>query len=97
MTEKTIEFRPHGVCSRIIRFRIAEDGTLHGLQFEDGCDGNALGLAVLTEGMDAAETAGRLLGIRCGRKKTSCPDQLALAIRAALSEAPGSDSLTVCE
>ena len=97
MTAKTIEFRPHGVCSRVIRFRIAEDGTLHGLLFEDGCDGNALGLAVLAEGMDAAETAGRLMGIRCGRKKTSCPDQLALAIRAALSEAPGSDSITVCE
>jgi uncharacterized protein (TIGR03905 family) len=85
LTEKTIEFHPVGVCSKAIRFRIAEDGTLHGLVFEDGCDGNALGLAVLAEGMDAGETAGRLAGIRCGRKKTSCPDQLSKAILTALS------------
>ncbi len=81
-----IDFKPTGVCSRNIRFRILPDGTMSGLQFDDGCDGNAIGLSVLMEGMDAREAARRLQGIRCGRKKTSCPDQLAIAIRAALAE-----------
>jgi uncharacterized protein (TIGR03905 family) len=88
LTEKTIEFHPKGVCSQVIRFSISGEGRLHGLAFEDGCDGNALGLSVLVEGMDAAQAASRLLGIRCGRKKTSCPDQLAIAIRGALADMP---------
>ena len=85
MKESTHEFHPRGVCSKIIHFRITTEGKLSGLDFDDGCDGNARGLSVLLEGMDAGEAARRLKGIRCGRKKTSCPDQLALAISEALA------------
>ena len=84
MKESTHEYRPRGVCSKIIHFRITTEGKISGLCFDDGCDGNARGLAVLLEGMDAGEAARRLKGIRCGRRKTSCPDQLALAINDAL-------------
>lgn len=87
--DKEHVFRPTGVCSRSIRFRIRPDGTLSGLRFDDGCDGNARGISVLVEGMDASVAADRLEGIRCGRRKTSCPDQLSKAIREALSEDGG--------
>ena len=55
------------------------------VEFIGGCDGNTKGIAKLVKGMDAEEAANRLAGIRCGYKPTSCPDQLAQALREALS------------
>lgn len=72
-------FRPQGVCSSRIRLRIA-DGILAGVEFEGGCDGNLEGLSRLVVGMPASEVIRRLQGIRCGRKSTSCPDQLSKAL-----------------
>lgn len=77
------EYKPTGVCSRKIFFDI-EDGKLHNVHFEGGCNGNLSGIGLLVEGMDAKEVAGKLKGNRCGMKSSSCPDQLAKAIEEAL-------------
>ena len=70
---------PKGVCSRRMDFSI-EDNKLHNLNVLGGCDGNKKGLAVLAEGMDVDELIGKLRGIKCGFRQTSCPDQLARAL-----------------
>ncbi len=76
------QYRTKGVCSRSITFDI-EDGVIKNVQFEGGCNGNTQGIAALVEGMPVDEAIRRLSGIRCGFKSTSCPDQLANALREA--------------
>ena len=76
-------YSPKGTCSQVIEFEIV-DGKIHNVQFYGGCDGNTQGVGRLVEGMKAEEVDQRLEGIRCGFKSTSCPDQLAKAIRQAL-------------
>lgn len=79
-----VNFKPKGVCSRSIQLEL-RDGIVHNVRFTGGCPGNAQGVALLVEGMDAREVVARLRGIRCGYKATSCPDQLASALEQALS------------
>ena len=79
----TYKHRNIGTCSVQVQFDM-EAGRIHHVKFKDGCSGNLQGLAALIEGMDAAEAAAKLKGIRCGFKSTSCPDQLAQAIEEAL-------------
>ena len=79
------EYRNRGVCSRSVRFSL-EDGKIRSVSFLGGCSGNTQGVARLIEGMDAKEAADRIRGINCGGKGTSCPDQLARAIDAALAQ-----------
>ena len=74
-----------GVCSRQISFDI-EDGKIKNVSFVGGCNGNLKGISALVEGSDASEIIKRLRGTKCGMKDTSCPDQLAAAIEAALAE-----------
>ena len=81
------QYRAKGVCSRNITFDII-DGKITAVHFDGGCAGNTKGVASLIEGMDAVEAIRRLEGIQCGFKGTSCPDQLAKAIRQALEENP---------
>jgi len=69
-----------GVCARSVSFDI-RDGKVWDVSFEGGCSGNTKGIAKLAEGMDAQELVARLSGIRCGMKPTSCPDQLAQAVK----------------
>ena len=64
-----------------------EDGVLHSLRVMGGCSGNLQGIARLVEGMPVDEVIRRLEGVRCGFKATSCPDQLAKALRACKEEA----------
>ena len=78
-----IKFKPKGVCSQAIRLELT-DGVVHNVRFTGGCPGNAQGVAKLVEGMEAKEVVARLRGIRCGFKPTSCPDQLAQALKTAL-------------
>lgn len=73
-------FRTRGVCSSIIKFEI-EEGRIKSLNFEHGCDGNLTAIARLAEGMSVEEAIRRLEGIDCGGKGTSCPDQLAKALK----------------
>ena len=74
------EYQTRGVCSRRIFFDVAEDGTLHNVRFEGGCNGNLQGIGALVEGMNIDDAITRLSGIRCGFKDTSCPDQLSRAL-----------------
>lgn len=74
-------FKTHGTCSRTIKFDV-RDGQVHDVQFVGGCMGNTQGVARLIEGMDIDEAIGRLDGIKCGIRGTSCPDQLAKALKA---------------
>lgn len=76
-------FIPKGVCSRKISFEI-NDGIVSNVRFAGGCAGNTQGLAALVEGMKAEDVVARLSGIRCGFKRTSCPDQMAEAIKEAI-------------
>ncbi len=77
-------YRCKGVCSSKIHLDI-EDGIIRELSFDGGCSGNTQGVALLSIGRSAAEVAQQVRGVRCGFKSTSCPDQLAKAIDAALS------------
>lgn len=79
------QYRTKGVCSRNITFDII-DGTVTNVQFEGGCNGNTRGISSLIEGMAVEEAIRRLEGIRCGFKSTSCPDQLAQALKQALQQ-----------
>ena len=78
------EFKPKGTCSKKIEFDLDENNVIGNIKFTDGCSGNLHGIATLAEGMDARRLSEMLKGTRCGRKKTSCPDQFALAIEEAL-------------
>ena len=80
----TFQYRTKGVCSRNITLDIV-DGKVMNVKFDGGCNGNTQGVARLVEGMDAQEAIRRMEGIQCGFKGTSCPDQLAKAIREALN------------
>ena len=77
----TYRYTPRGVCSRDISIEVAEDGTIRHVEFVGGCNGNLQGISRLVEGMPVEEAIRRLDGIRCGGKSTSCPDQLAQALK----------------
>ena len=78
-----IRYTTRGTCSRAITFEL-EDGIIRNVQFEGGCNGNLKGLAALVEGQRAEDVIPRLECITCGFKSTSCPDQLAQALKQAL-------------
>lgn len=73
-----------GVCSAETTVTL-ENGIIQAIEVEDGCDGNLKGICALIKGMPAAEAAVRLKGLTCGRRKTSCPDQIALCLEEALA------------
>lgn len=73
-------YTPRGVCSALVEFEL-EDGIVHNVKFIRGCHGNAQGIGALCEGMRAEEVVKRLEGINCNGRGTSCPDQLAKAIK----------------
>ena len=79
------ECKTKGTCSQRIYFRI-EDGKVYDVEFLGGCSGNLQGIGKLVEGMDVNEVITRLEGIHCGMKPTSCPDQLATALKKAKEE-----------
>lgn len=74
------EYMTQGVCARVINFEIL-DNKLHNVSFLGGCDGNLKGVGRLVEGMEIGEVVARLEGITCGGKSSSCPDQLAKALK----------------
>lgn len=77
-----MEFKTKGVCSSKIIFDLV-DGKVSNVQFVGGCNGNLKGIGALVEGQKAEDVIARLEGITCGFKATSCPDQLAKALREA--------------
>ena len=76
----TIDFTPKGVCSRRMLVEV-ENGIVQSLQVTGGCHGNLQGISKLVEGMTVEEVIRRLDGINCNGKGTSCPDQLAQALK----------------
>lgn len=77
-----MEFKPSGVCSRLIKLEVEDDIIQH-VEFVGGCAGNTQGVARLIEGMKVDDAISRIEGIKCGPRPTSCPDQLAKALRQA--------------
>ena len=75
-----MDFKTQGVCSRAIHFEV-KDNKVTNVSFVGGCSGNTQGVARLIEGMDVDEAISRLEGIQCGPRPTSCPDQLAKALK----------------
>jgi len=78
------EYKTSGTCSQMIQFEL-NDGIISNVLFAGGCNGNLKGIGALVEGQNAEEVMKRCEGIKCGFKATSCPDQLAKAIRQALN------------
>lgn len=74
-----------GTCSFQIDFEIDDNGIVRDVQFMGGCHGNLQGISTLVRGMKASDVIDKLQGIRCGYKNTSCPDQLANAMREAIN------------
>ncbi len=77
-------YRTQGVCAREIEISL-DGNTISEVRFLGGCSGNTQGVAALIKGMTVEDAIKRLEGIRCGFKSTSCPDQLAKALRSRLS------------
>ena len=81
----TYTYATSGTCSKQIDFEL-DGNIIKAVAFTGGCHGNLQGISKLVEGMTAEEAIKRLRGIRCGSKVTSCPDQLAVALEAALEK-----------
>lgn len=79
-------YRTKGTCSREIKFEL-EDGIVKNISFFGGCNGNLKGISALAQGQRAEDVIKTLEGIKCGFKQTSCPDQLAAALKEALKNA----------
>ena len=82
---KNYTFNTKGTCSTQIDFAL-DEGRLKDVAFTGGCNGNLKAISSLVDGMRAEDVIDRLAGITCGFKKTSCGDQLAQALKAALNE-----------
>lgn len=76
-------YKTSGTCSQQITYEI-RDGKVYNVSFMGGCNGNTQGIGKLVEGMEVNDVISRLEGIKCGFKPTSCPDQLAKALKSAL-------------
>jgi len=77
------EYTPKGVCARKFEFTL-NDGKINGLQITGGCSGYSSGVMKLVEGMSADDVIKRLEGVKCSGKPSSCPEQLALALKSAM-------------
>ena len=77
------EYKTSGVCSKVINFEI-ENGIITDVNFVGGCNGNLQGISALVIGQRPEEVIKKILGIKCGFKNTSCPDQFALALEQTL-------------
>ena len=79
---ETICYTPRGVCSKKMEIDV-EDGVIQAVRVMGGCHGNLQGISSLLKGMAVEDAIARMDGIRCGMKPTSCPDQLAQALKTA--------------
>ena len=81
----TYTYTPRGVCSRKMTVEL-ENGVIKSVNVEGGCNGNLQGISALVKGMKAEEAIARLKGINCGGRGTSCPDQFARGLEAAMAQ-----------
>ena len=77
---ETITYQPRGVCSRHMEIDV-DGGVIRDVRVVGGCSGNLQGICSLLRGMKVEDAIARMEGIRCGGKTTSCPDQLAQALK----------------
>ena len=84
----TYTYRTKGTCSSLITFDL-DDGVVSNVSFTGGCNGNLKAISKLVDGMDAEKLISVLKGNTCGFRKTSCADQLAIAVETAISEQDG--------
>jgi len=77
-----MEFKPKGVCAQMIKLDLDED-VIKSVEFVGGCSGNLSGMSRLVEGMNVDDAISKIEGIKCGNRATSCPDQLAQALKEA--------------
>ena len=82
----TYTYTPRGVCSRRMVVELSDSGVIENVRIDGGCSGNLQGISRLVVGMKAEEAIERMEGISCGGKPTSCPDQLAQALRNAMAK-----------
>ncbi len=78
---KTIEYAPRGVCSKKMIITIDDNDVIENLEVIGGCNGNLKGISALVKGMKKEDVISRLEGLKCRSKETSCPDQLAKALK----------------
>ena len=83
--DKHFTYKTQGVCASEISFDLI-DGHVFNVKFKGGCRGNTQGVAALVKGMSIDEAISRLSGIKCGSKATSCPDQLATALKEVVNQ-----------
>ena len=82
----TYTYTPRGVCSRRMVVELDDNGVIENVRIDGGCNGNLQGISRLVVGMKAEEAIARMEGISCGGKPSSCPDQLAQALKKALEK-----------
>lgn len=78
---KEFTYTTKGTCSRAIEVTVDDNSVITSVKFVGGCSGNTQGVAALVKGMTVSEAIARLEGIKCGPRPTSCPDQLARALK----------------
>ena len=81
-----MQYRTRGTCSTMINLTVDENHVIQDVHFTGGCNGNLQGISKLVVGRKAEEIIDTLEGTRCGFKDTSCPDQLAKALRQAIAQ-----------
>ena len=74
-------FKPEGICCKEIRYEVCQNGTIKNIEFIGGCPGGLQAISRLCNGKNAVEIIQILSGITCGKKETSCGDQLAKALK----------------
>lgn len=79
----TVNYKTQGTCSREINITV-EDGIVMDVEFIGGCNGNLKGISRLVKGMKVEDVIAKVEGTTCGNKSTSCPDQLAQALKQTL-------------
>ncbi len=83
---KEIDYFTQGTCAKMIHVELDENNIIQNVQFLGGCNGNTQGIAALVKGQKAEDVIGRVKGISCNGRPTSCPDQLSLALQEALTK-----------
>ena len=78
---KRIQYQTQGTCSQFIDVSADENNVIQDVTFYGGCNGNLQGISRLVKGQKIDDVIQQLEGIRCGTKRTSCPDQLCQALR----------------
>lgn len=81
---KNINYKTSGTCSREINIVLDDNDIIQSVNISGGCQGNLAGISKILVGMEAAHVIERFEGVRCGSKNTSCPDQIAKALKGAL-------------